>query len=142
MKKMICNQSIGILMLGLLCVFAALPQQASAQNGAQAKYKTTDVIIGDGWCEVQGYFTNEGDMAAEVYDIELTVKVKKNDKVIYTVVKKFDIGRFYVWNGAPHRSFTIYDSRFKKEHNYTGDNEYGWTVSMNLWWYNVKPIGM
>ena len=126
----------------ILCLFGLmmmLPQKVYA--GAHINFKPTEVTVSDGVCKVRGYFTNDGDMAAEISQSEITVQIKYNGNVLYSVSKRFDMNGFYVWGGAPYHTFIIYDSRFKKEHLYTGENPYGWYVNYYNWWKNVKPIG-
>ena len=124
----------------LMCLFGimmVMPQKVYA--GADIKFTTTEVTVSDGECRVRGYFTNNGDMAADLTQSEITVQIKYNGNVLYTVTKRFDMYGFHVWGGAPYHTFIIYDSRFKKEHQYTGKNPYGWYVSYYNWWNNVKP---
>ena len=73
---------------------------------------------------------HDGDAAESIItQSEITVQIKYNGNVLYTVTKRFDMNGFHVWGGAPYHTFIIYDSRFKKEHQYTGKNPYGWYVS-------------
>ncbi len=120
----------------LMCLFGIM---MVVYAGADIKFTTTEVTVSDGECRVRGYFTNNGDMAADLTQSEITVQIKYNGNVLYTVTKRFDMYGFHVWGGAPYHTFIIYDSRFKKEHQYTGKNPYGWYVSSYNWWNNVKP---
>ena len=52
---------------------------------------------------------NNGDMAAEITKSEIRVDIKKNGAVIYSATQTFDMGRFYVWNGAPYHTYYLYE---------------------------------
>ena len=79
-------------------------------------------------------------MAAEMTQAEMTVDVTYNGKLLFSVYKKFDLYGMYVWGGAPQHTFVFWDSRFKKEQNYTGKTPYGWRVhDTYAWWNNVRP---
>lgn len=127
------------MVLGVLFLLFAIPQGVSAYDGADPYFKVTDVTFYDGSCEICGYFSNSGDMAAEMTKIELSIDVKLNGEVLFTVTQTFDLNQLYVWGGAPYKTFSIDNNSFKSKYN--GD-EYGWTVNKHWWWKDVKPIGM
>lgn len=136
MKKNTRLPIMQLLAVGLFCVLFALPQKSYA--GAQINYKAKEVNIHDGYCEVVGYFTNSGDMAAEITKSEVTVTISdQNGNTLYTVVQSFSMYELYVWGGAPQHTFVLYDSRFKSP-----KAPYRWTVNTYNWWNNVRPIGM
>ena len=112
----------------------------SDASGADVNFKTQEVYITDGCCEVRVNFYNNGDKAAEIIKVQFSVTIKYGDRPLFKIYKEYDLDRFYVWNGYPQKTFVIWDSRFKKEQN--GD-DYGWTID-DKWfqWYNRDPIGM
>ena len=72
-----------------MCLFGimmVMPQKVYA--GADIKFTLTEVTVSDGVCEVRGYFTNNGDMAADLTQSEITVQIKYNGNVLYTVTKR------------------------------------------------------
>ena len=98
-------KQLSVLALGLFCLTLAVPQAACAAGGAHIVWNYKDVTITDGCCEVRIAFTNDGDMAAEMTQAEMTVDVTYNGKVLFSVYKKFDLYGMYVWGGAPQHTF-------------------------------------
>ena len=131
MKRNNRQLTVRTMVLCLLGLMMMMPQNVFA--GADIKFTFKEGKMGDGFCEVRGYFINNGDMAGEITKAEITIDVKRNGTILYSVKKTFDMGHLYVWNGAPYHTFTVYDSRFKE----------GTECRLNwyFWWDNVKPIG-
>ena len=126
-----------LMVLGFLFILIVPPQSAFA--GAHVIFTTTDVTYYDGSCEVRGYFTNDGDMAAELTELEMTFEVKMNDKVLLSITKTFPMYHLYVWNGSIYHTFSFYSQSFKSAFK---DNPYRWHMDWTIHWDNVKPIGM
>ena len=133
MKKTLFVQFMA---LSIFSVLMLLPQKAYA--GADIKFTTTKVTVQDGCCQVYGYFTNNGDMAAEITKSEISVTIKdENGNLLCSGSRTFDMGGLYVWGGSPYHTYYIYDSSFK-----TPSGKYYWNVNYYNWWNNVRPIGM
>lgn len=140
MKQNCKSFVVRTLVFTFVCLLMAVPQTVCAAGGAHINWHVKDVTITDGCCEVRIAFSNDGDMAAEMTQAEMTVDVTYKGKVFFSVYKKFDMNGLYVWGGAPQRTFVFWDSRFKKEQNYTGKTPYGWRVHDGyVWWNNVRP---
>jgi hypothetical protein len=103
---------------------------------ADIKFTATKVTVQDGCCQVYGYFTNNGDMAAEIKKSEIFVTIKdENGNLLYSGSQTFDMGGLYVWSGSKYHTYYIYNSSFK-----TPSGKYYWSINYRNWWNNVQPV--